>query len=554
MIGRAERSTGALAAFAASTRAGATALTSVLLTVAAFLGAGLAGDHVSLVGQRDQLQAATNAGTLAAIKHFQGLDINKLSDADIEAELRGVAERYLLANVPTAWRRRVRNSLEMTLVPHRATRTVQVSTRARLLGLMFLSGWVRQGEYRPDVRSGGFGNLARGEVVLALDTTHSMLNTVNDEWPGTFPDYAEFPVGQYPLSRITIVKAAAQELVDILSPDGVAVGLVPWASRVRLGPDQRARWVQNRWATYPVERTYPTPFLGAPDGGETATMPPAADQEPWHGCVDQRSVAGATPPGLTAVPPWNSAFTMAYYTHTFFGAWTGFTCQTTAFQNYCYDPDWDEGGTSVDQAITTVRISPQHDCEIEGPDNSGSPGHIIPLTTDTAHLRDVIGDLGFGGDSTYSAIGLAWARRLLDPAWRPVWGDPVVPRNWAREGDDAITKAIVLLTDGRDTQNELTHPNVHQHFDTVCSEAKEAGIRIFIIGALALSDTEDADFVQRLRNCSSDASHPDTTHVYINNATPEKLRQSFRDVAYEIQKIRLTAQYDTESDAHDETP
>lgn len=516
-----------------STRAGATAVTSILLSLAAFTGVGFAGDYLTLMGQRDLLKSATNAGTVAAIKHFASMDLANVNDEELETTLRSVVERYLLANLPTSKRQRASETLELTVLPNRASRTVGVSARADLGGILFLDGLLEQRgdprDFPVGVQSGAVGHNAASEVVLAIDVTVSMFFTLTGENPFMQDDYADYPAGQYPFTRMNIVKAAAKEVVSILNADGngAAIGIVPWHFRVRLGPGQRERWLRENWARYADQRTYPDPYRGAPAGGETATMPPAADREPWRGCVDQRALTGTPPPALSPALPTDHPFTMAYYSPESQTRRIGFSCRPRRDQNYCYDP-------AADASQFRHRLPPQDTCDLETLHDNGNPAHIVPLTTNHEYLHSYIDRLRETGPSTYSSLGIVWALRLLDPTWRPFWGDPVFPRD-RDAGEVTVNKAIVLLTDGEDNRG------ASWHLQTACTAAKNVGVRIFVVAAMNVSKmTNSYGFVRQLRRCSSNADFPEVEHVFINNATPEALRDSFRTIANQIQKFRLT--------------
>ena len=521
----------ALRGYLACTRAGATAATGVLVTIGAFLGVGLAGDYLVLLGQRDMLKVAANAATIATSKYFAGMELGSVEDDELGAKLGSIARRYLLANIPRNKRQDVSDTLQLTITPNQASRTVAITAQADLGGILFLDNisMINVADIRVTVSSGAIGDISSSEVVLAIDVTSSMFYTIAGEYPPNLPDYKDYPEG-YPFTKMNVVKEAAVELVDILNPDGngAAIGLVPWHYRVRLGADQRDRWIRENWARYAEQRTYPRPYRGAPASGEVATMPPKVDRAPWNGCFDQRSLTGSPPPALASVLPWNYPFTMSYYTHEIRNSRVGFACVPQPDQDYCYDPN-------ADPIDISDRLDPQANCEMEGWGHNGSPAFIVPLTTDSRYLRGVIDRVSEGGSSTYSAVGVIWALRLLDPGWRPVWGDPVFPRA-STPDDGTVTKVIVLLTDGEDNHTSLAD----EHLAYACKAAKDAGVRIFVVTAMALSRTSDRAFIRRLRDCSSQADFPDVQHVFVNNATPKALRAAFGTIAHQLQRIRRT--------------
>jgi hypothetical protein len=237
-------------------------------------------------------------------------------------------------------------------------------------------------------------------------------------------------------------------------------------------------------------------------------------------------MTGTPPPALFPALPADHPFTMSYYTHEH---WTstsmvGFACRPKPAQNYCYDP-----GAASDQV--SERLLPQDGCELENRYHNGGPGYIVPLTTDSDYLHRYLGHLGASGASTYSAVGMVWALRLLDPAWRAVWGDPVLPRDHGG-GEGSVRKAIVLLTDGED--NHV--PDADRHLQIACTTAKNAGVRVFVVAAMAHSDLA---FQGRLQQCSSNADFPDVNHVFVNNATPEQLLETFRTIGQQLKTLRL---------------
>ena len=531
--GRPRRLRGKFADFLTSTRAAATALTSAMLTMAALMGIGLVGDHLTLVGQRDLLKSAANAATVAVVKHLSAMNLNGVDDAQLDAILRPIATRYVLANIPADLRPRARATLEIAVTPDRAARTAVVAARADLGGVTFLDPLLELGDFEVAVQSGAYSDGSNTEVVLAIDVTGSMKLTLDGRYQSVLPDRANYPPGEHPDLKINIVKAAAQELVGLLNAGGggAAIGIVPWDQMVRLGPDERARWVREGWVRQPLDRTYPRPYFFAPPGGVTTTLPPVPDREPWVGCLDQRSFTGTPPPASSAAPPWDSPFSMRFYSHEHMsghGPSVGaFYCQRFG-QNFCYERT----------GYTAVRVlRPQFPCRLEGTNSSGSPGYIVPLTTDTDRLTDAIDRLDPAGRSTYSALGLLWGMRLLAPSWRPVWGDATLPRDPQADGQAPVEKVIILLTDGED--NYVFPPNINGRFAAVCNAVKQAGIRVFIIAAAKLSNVNNAAFIRRLEACSSNADHPGIQHVFVNNATPDELRDAFRTVASAVRRIRM---------------
>ena len=107
-----------------------------------------------------------------------------------------------------------------------------------------------------------------------------------------------------------------------------------------------------------------------------------------------------------------------------------------------------------------------------GGDAMCPPSPIVPLTEDVATMRtavDGLSALDFGpgrdGGATLLPLGLAWGLRTLSPLWRDVW-EVADGRGAARPGvscapgeeqdcDASLTKAIVIVTDGRNNAGQL---------------------------------------------------------------------------------------------------
>lgn len=86
------------AAFLQDTRAGATAIVAVAVAVMSMAAGGFLIDHVWLTHQRDLLKVAADSASIAATTRLHNLS-SSLSDAEVDSDLRAVAERYVTLNV-----------------------------------------------------------------------------------------------------------------------------------------------------------------------------------------------------------------------------------------------------------------------------------------------------------------------------------------------------------------------------------------------------------------------------------------------------------------------
>ena len=441
--GRRARPPRPLRRFLRETRA-AVGITAAAVSIMVLGAAALIGDHLWMVGKRDLLQRAADAAAIAASSELRRRPDSE-SDAQVEAALRPLAERYARFNVLGNTAGEIEpEDIEVTLEVDRAAGTVEVSVKADVAGTLFaklLYGYEGPGEVT--IRAGAERETTRAEVVLAMDVTESMVRNL----AGVRRARQGEP------SRMEIVRRAAHLLVDILDPGDeesmIAVGVVPWHINVRLNETMRADWERNGWAVYPVSKTYPWPYRS--DGSsrppaETWPMPPKP--EDWKGCLDQRALrAGNPPPGLGTALPSAAPFTMAFFPVM---PMTSYQCRDLSSDSFsrgfiqtCYHgPTFEETSTPCPGTVCgQTRETPQRLCT----DNRGDAfAPILPLSRDMGEVRRTIDALKpVAGTATYSTMGLIWGRRLLTPEWRPVWGGEVHPVDPDDEDYLGVRKAIV---------------------------------------------------------------------------------------------------------------
>ena len=535
-----ERGSTTVYRFLRETRAGATAIAAAAVTMMTLGAAALIVDHVWLVHQRDLLKSAADAAAIAATLELQEF-FGTLSDTEAEEQLKPVAERYvrfnLAGNLPEASREKMLGTLEVTVDVDQSLGSIDVTATAEGGTLLSKSLLAYSGPGEIRAHSGVEGSLGATEIVLAIDTTGSMSYSLDGSTQGG------------PTSRMAIVKKAAVDLVDVLEsfPNSVvAVGIVPWTWRVRLNASTRARWETEGWAVYPTERTYPHPTRGPPGSDrylpETQSLP-APSRLPqacraWLGCPDMRLANDR--PSFSTTHPSVEPFVMNYYTDRTSSPdnqYVSFQCQdyTRAESRdrggeepLCYDLDSAPSGQNLCsggdiQSDGPWRVHPQDDCQNSSP--------VMPLSSNLTAVRRAIRGLDSGGSSTYSSAGVAWGIRLLDSSWRDAWGDSVHPM----DGTTGVQKVLVLLTDGHDNSRH----DAFRHRQAGCTAAKNAGIIVFTIAAMH-PNRVGTSFAEELRACSSATEDPDGTYVFVNNSTPEKLREAFADIVRQMVRLRRT--------------
>ncbi len=510
-------------------RAAGTALTAALFTLMSLAGIAFASDHVWLVYQRDLLKAATDAASIATTKALHALP-SSLTDTEVKNKLAPIAKRYILANIPEGYRDEVKDTLKVTPQIDRAAGKVDVEARADLGGAIFgtwLWGTVVS-ETATKSKTERVESIT--EVVLAIDITGTMNTALSG---GT--------------RRMQAVKTAALTLVNVLTDgagNSVAIGLVPWHDLVTLDQATRTRWEDNRWATPPTRQYYPSPGYGKAGEWQAVTPP----TEAWKGCVEQRLTSGSNPPGLSTVHPKNASFTMGFYSDEIRSKESiAYTCDPGSNLGLCYSgcvQDQDKCGTVAQESYeicpggqclqvtkNVEHLWPQQVCEPDPASKSLSPlPPIQPLTTDVATVKRNIGNLEAVGYLTYSALGVLWGHRLLAPTWRDAWGDSVHPVDPSQH--QGAQKALVLLTDGQDFHSHYAKATLEQHRQTACKAARDAGIKVFVIGVGDLPR-------EQLTQCSSQAGDDSGQYLFLyQNATKENLQAAFESIGRQLVRFR----------------
>ena len=492
----------ALRRFLRETRAAA-GIAAALLTVGTVAGAALIVDHVWLYDQRDVLKTAAEAASIAATIDIDRQLANNsgINDDDLEAKLLPVAKRYVLVNLAHLPAKRLAeakqsldkdedgdgNSDGIILDVNRAQRTVKVTVKADLGGTLFSPNLPLVGRYEgPEtitVKAGVESESTPIEVVLAIDVSGSMDSTIKTlVWSQTN-------------SRLAVVKRAAKDLVTILDPNGynrVAVGITPWYAATRLD----AQSADEKWANDDDDKSW------AVYAGTDSPLPAVKKR-----CFDGRRFDGRPtdgkiptvlrdPTALLAPPGEDTPFAQV-------------TCLEHPTRRH-------------------LMLSPLMPT-------------LFPLSTDRAAIEDSLDELVTGGGpGTHSSLGVLWAQRMLEPAWKGAWGGTGIhPADRSTPEYADLRKAIVLLTDGEDTNwNGVSRADA-------CAAAKARGTEIFVVAAMHPDHVTGA-LANELHKCSSEGDdyypkrtrRPETTYVFLNNATPENLERAFKEIANQLRTLR----------------
>lgn len=145
---------------------------------------------------------------------------------------------------------------------------------------------------------------------------------------------------------------------------------------------------------------------------------------------------------------------------------------------------------------------------------------ILPLTSDWTALTSAINSMTPVGNTNVT-IGANWGMATLTPG-APFTGAKAfnTPR---------LSKYMILLTDGENTQNRFTSSAsaIDDRTKLACQAAKDAGIKVYTVRVIDGNAT-------LLKNCAT------TTSMYYEVSSASQLTPVFQQIAREISQIRLT--------------
>src|SRR6185369_831220 len=218
-------------------------------------------------------------------------------------------------------------------------------------------------------------------------------------------------------TKITAMKNAATNLVNILygsneTQNNFWVALVPYVATVNIG-NARTAWLTGYTASKYSPGT-------------------------WKGCVEAR-VSPYEEDQAEALPSVKK--------------WAPFLWITTKGITYTGSDGkvakYSSGNTATgDNQWTPINETTGAGNAATGP-NLGCGPPITPLQPNKSTAVNAIAAMGpWSRGGTMANLGLAWAWRVLSPAWRGQWGSPT-PATLPMDYNTAlIDKVVVMLTDG----------------------------------------------------------------------------------------------------------
>jgi Flp pilus assembly protein TadG len=361
------------------------------------------------------------------------------------------------------------------------------------------------------------------ELSLMLDVTSSMC------------DDGEGPCGSG--SKISALKQAASDLIDdVVWDDQTAatsrVALVPFSTRVRVGPDGGGAAIMKKLTNLDATwtGTYKTCVTstgagGAETGGNWACSKYLKEAKiNWKvmPCVTDRHFTSSWSFDTTDTAPGSGHWLNAHDgTRMVLGPDSSNTVATS------------EKGTPSDPA-TQWNFNQYGECADVDESNE-----IVPLTNDKAKLKSHISNLTAYG-STSGALGTAFAWYTLSPKWASIWTGAAEPAsyNLVKErgpaGEVKLRKIAILMTDGsyntlrgwKDSDIKL----VSEGAATLCENMKAEGIEIYTVGfeldSLPVSELKYAQ--DTLQNCAS------APEKFYDSANPKALKEAFDSIGTQL--------------------
>jgi Flp pilus assembly protein TadG len=379
------------------------------------------------------------------------------------------------------------------------------------------------------ITSGGGGS-SNIEIALMLDVTGSMCD--NGEGPCTSG------------TKLQGLKDAAKDLVNIVVQIDQGtytskVALVPFSTRVRVGPDggggaamQAVTNLPSTWTGWYNECTASTGGGGSEgDGNWVCTNYQAQHKTNWKvmPCVTDRMYGWGGAYDYTDVSPGSGHWMNAHDGTRRMLAWDGASLAlTTGLGSQPADPADFWNYNSVGECSDVAEAN-----------------EIRPLSSDKTALAAHIDGLEAYG-STSGALGTAFAWYMMSPNWNNVWPSGSQSGNYSdltniqSNGRPRLRKVAVLMTDGgyntvRGWKGQ-DQQGVSNHAKQLCTNMKAAGIEIYTVG-FALNElppAERAIALDTLQSCGSDLSH------FYETINVQQLKDAFMEIAMSLTTVYLS--------------
>jgi Flp pilus assembly protein TadG len=539
-------------------RRGNVAMIFAVTAVPLLLAVGAAVDYSSAGNLHSQLQADTDAATLAACKS------PLVAESDLKALAQKMLDGYLPGRTVTITHFKATNN------PRSIELTSQVSHPTRF---MKLAG---------PMQITTTANCAAGEnfyeIALVLDTTGSMGQSAGS---GT---------------KIQALRTAATNFVNTMFTNfdttHLKMSIVPFAAAVKVDPSTYAPnntpaavWLDSsgssavHWSNFsnPAGSSFTSRF------DIFKKLKAASANWTWAGCLEalpypyntQDVTPSSATPNTRYVPLLapDEVGSETTCTDSFFGRPFTYECHDGGSHNSYMDDGTSSGGScnALDSSNTkrlgqTCKyVTPKNIRTGEaGPNSQCTSRPITPLTNSKSTLLAEIRALQASGQ-TNIAEGLHWGWRTISKTG--VFTEP------AEYGTRATTKIMLLMTDGVNTWSSSSSPVVRSQYSAygyftnadgttttnrlpsgynnlstsadarnaidqvtreTCTNAKAKGIVIYSVAFSTPGDAIDASGQQLIKDCASSADK------YFLASDAASLNNSFAAIARGIGELRIT--------------
>jgi Flp pilus assembly protein TadG len=376
------------------------------------------------------------------------------------------------------------------------------------------------------------------ELVLVLDNTGSMSQSAGGS-----------------TSKIAALQSAATTLVNTLfggattSTNGkLWVGVVPFSQAVNIGTSH------TTW----MDTTYDATLASMP-----ASQGPGWGSTSWNGCVDARQSGYdvTDDPPSTGNP--STLFQQYYWPSDNLNYGSPYNnSPNSSYNNWATPSSWNRCKSGVCTTVTgSCSTSSGHTCTVtgytfstlnttsQGP-NLLCPQQVTPMTNSSTTLLNSINSMTAQGDTLISQ-GLQWGWNMLSPRWQGQWGGTMsangLPLAYNTPG---MAKAIVLVTDGENTIDNLSHgaywflennrtgstnsstavSNLDSKVLQLCTAMKNQGIYIYTIGLGTNGGINTAE----LQSCAT------AVNYYFASPTTSQLNSVFSAIGDSLSNLRVS--------------
>ena len=475
-----------------------------LTIIPTMLAIGAAVDYSRALNVKQRLGAALDAAALA-VGGATGLT---------EQQLKDKAQAYFEANYPEA-ELGTPGELSVSVNDFKVTMSATANVGTTLMHLAGMSDMAVGANVEVTKKT------RKIEVVMVLDNTGSMKNG----------------------GKIGALKTAATQLVDTLF-DGEMVssdlmmGLVPFAAAVNIGSEH----LNSGWIDTQAESS-----IAAEDfspGTNVLTLYNEISNRSWNGCVRARRAPFDTQDTAPAVASPDTLW-VPYFAPDepdVYGNYANRYASDGDYEgaHYDYDARQRYTGKYEDLSVNHINRGPNYNCRMPA---------VTPMINKKSDLISAIDDMVATG-STVIPAGLAWGWRLISPT------EPFT--EGGSSSDEGIVKAIVLLTDGKNsvagglknnhnnsrysaygyarsghlgmTNGNNATSTLNAKTTTLCNNIKAQNIRLYTI-TFKLNDGGTKNL---MRNCASKSS------MYYDAASNTNLQTVFEDIAKGLSELRIS--------------